>query len=550
MKNYMLVFLFIALSVSCGNKETDIPDPVSFSIDCNAAAASTPATVDYDYTGTLMVPYAGGTGNVYTQGTPIESTGVTGLTATLQSGTLTFGSGHLTYEVNGKPASMGNASFAISFGSETCSISLQVTDLSQYGTPFTGVPDPRDAIIYQVNMRVFSPTRNFQGVINRLDSIKALGVNVIYLMPVYPVGVLDAINSPYCIKNYRAVNPEFGTLTDLRSLIDGAHSRGMAVIMDWVANHTAWDHEWISEHKEWYEQDANGNIVSPPMGWNDVAQLNFDNTALRAEMIRCMKYWVYTANCDGFRFDHSDGPPEDFWMQAIDTLRNITTHNLLLLAESDKTSNYAAGFDYIFGFGFYYNLKSIYSNNVSVQTINNFNNSEYNGVINDQQQVVRYISNHDVTGTTTPIGLFGGNPGSMAAFVVTATMKGVPMIYNGQEVGNSYPLPFPFMGTTINWNQNQSMVEEYKKILAFRNNSDAVRRGTLTSYSNSNICAFTKEEGTELIFVASNLRNTSITYPLPASVANSNWTDAMNGGIVTLTDQLLLQPYSYIVLIK
>jgi glycosidase len=336
----------------------------------------------------------------------------------------------------------------------------------------------------------------------------------------------------------------------LRSLIDGAHSRGMAVIMDWVANHTAWDHEWISSHKEWYEQDANGNIVSPPMGWNDVAQLNFDNAALRTEMIRCMKYWVYTANCDGFRFDHTDGPPEDFWMQAIDTIRNITTHNLLLLAESDKTSNYAAGFDYIFGFGFYYNLKSIYSSNVSVQTINNLNNSEYNGVINDQQQVVRYISNHDVTGTSTPISLFGGNPGSMAAFVVTATMKGVPMIYNGQEVGNSYPLPFPFMGTTINWNQNQSMVEEYKRILAFRNNSNAVRRGTLTSYSNSNICAFTKEEGTELIFVASNLRNISITYPLPGSVANSDWTDAMNGGIVTLTDQLLLQPYGYIILIK
>jgi glycosidase len=164
--------------------------------------------------------------------------------------------------------------------------------------------------------------------------------------------------------------------------------------------------------------------------------------------------------------------------------------------------------------------------------------------------VVRYISNHDVTGTTTPIGLFGGNTGSMAAFVVTATMKGVPMIYNGQEVGTSYPLPFPFTGTTINWSQNQSMVEEYKRILAFRNNSTAVRRGVPISYSNSNICAFTKVEGAEMIFVASNLRNSSITYPLPASVANSGWTNAMNGSPVALTDQLSLQSYGYIILKK
>jgi glycosidase len=352
------------------------------------------------------------------------------------------------------------------------------------------------------------------------------------------------------VKDYKAVNSEFGTLADLRNLIDGAHGRGMAVMMDWVANHTSWDNAWITIHKDWYKHDNSGNIVSPVMGWNDVAQLNFNNSAMRFEMIRCMKYWVYTANCDGFRCDYADGPPNDFWKQAIDTLRNIKTHNLLMLAESDNTSKYGAGFDYIFGFGFYDNLKSVFSSNVSVQTIDNYNNSEYTGVLNGQQQVVRYISNHDVSSTATPLDFFGGSSGSMAAFVVTAYMKGVPMIYNGQETGTNYPLPFPFFGTTITWNHDPAMQREYQKIIAFRNNSPAIRRGTLISYSDHDVCAFTKTSGLENVFVVSNLRTTSVNYILPVTIAGSSWKDAFTGASVTVTSQLTLSPYSYQVLTK
>src|ERR1700743_3085947 len=195
---------------------------------------------------------------------------------------------------------------------------------AQYGTPFAGVPDPRDVTIYQVNMRAFSPTHNFQGVINRLDQIKALGVNVIYLMPVYPVGVLKSVNSPYCISNLDTVGTEFGTLTDLRNLVDGAHSRNMAVILDWVANQTSWDHPWITAHPDWYVHDAAGNIAQLST-YSDVAALNFSNTAMRSAMIRSMKSWVYRANVDGFRCDFADNPPTDFWQQCIDTLRNISS---------------------------------------------------------------------------------------------------------------------------------------------------------------------------------------------------------------------------------
>src|SRR5580658_6856619 len=147
------------------------------------------------------------------------------------------------------------------------------TTPAQYGTPFTGVPDPRDVTIYQVNIRAFSATHNLQGVGNRLDQIKALGVNTIYLMPVYPVGTLKSLNSPYCIRSFDSVGTEFGTLTDLRALVDGAHSRNMAVILDWIVNQTSWDHPWITQHPDWYLQNASGKIEALS-GYADVAALN------------------------------------------------------------------------------------------------------------------------------------------------------------------------------------------------------------------------------------------------------------------------------------
>jgi glycosidase len=422
------------------------------------------------------------------------------------------------------------------------------TDPPQYGTPFSGVPNRQDAIIYQVNMRPFSTAGNFAGVISRLDSIKALGINVVYLMPIFPVGNVNAFNSPYCVKDYKAVNSEFGTLTDLRSLVDAAHSKNMSVILDWVANHTSWDNAWITSHKEWYLQNSAGTIVSPPgTGWNDVAQLNFTNASMRLEMIKNMKYWVFTANIDGYRCDYADGPPVDFWAQAIDSLRKISTHKLLLLAEGSRSSNFSAGFDYNFGFSFYGQLKNIYNNNISPTTIDNLNNSEYSNATSDQQ-VVRYTTNHDVNGSdNTPLNLFGGRNGSMSAFVIAAYMKSIPMVYGSQEVGTPFKITFPFTSTKINWTINPDITAEYKKILNFRAGSNAIKRGNLVSFSNNDVCAFTKNVTGEKVFVLVNIRNSIVNFTLPTSIANTNWIDVYNSNPIFFTNQVTLQPYAYIV---
>lgn len=423
-------------------------------------------------------------------------------------------------------------------------VTVTYTLPSQYGTPFSQVTDRQDAVIYQVNIRAFSPQGNLAGVSARLDSIKALGVNVIYLMPIYPVGTLKSVNSPYCIKEDTLVNPEFGTLADLRTLVDGAHSRNMSVMLDWIGNHTAWDHPWITSHKDWYLQDAGGNIISPPgMGWSDVAQLNFANAAMRLAQISAMQYWVYAANIDGYRCDYADGPPADFWKQAIDTLRRISTHKLLLLAEGSRSANFTAGFDFNFGMGFFGQLENIYSSNRTALTIDSLNQVEYNNAANGQQ-VVRYTTNHDVNSSDgTPLELFGGESGSMAAFTIVALMKSVPMIYSGQEVGMASRLTFPFTSVKIDWSKNAAVTNAYKKVLTVRNNSDAIRRGVLTAYSSSDVCAFTKTLAAEKVFVVVNLRNAQVHYSVPASLVSNDWKNLSDGSAVAVGADILLQPY-------
>jgi glycosidase len=420
------------------------------------------------------------------------------------------------------------------------------TDPPQYGMPYANVPSAQDAIIYQVNMRAFSAAGNLQGVTARLDSIKALGANVVYLMPVYPVGTVRSVNSPYAIKDYKVVGSEFGTLEDLQTLVNTAHQKGMAVILDFVVNHTAWDHHWITQNKSWYQQDASGNIVSPA-NFKDVAQLNFNNDSVRTALIEAMRYWVFAANVDGYRCDFADNVPFGFWKEAIASLRSISGRQLLLFAEGTRSDHFRAGFDLIFGFSFYGMIKEIFDEGASVTEINEVNRTEYANADEDAR-VVRYITNHDVNlSDGTPLELFNGTQGSLAAFVVAAYMKGVPMIYNGQEIGYASRISY-FERNPINWTTNTSVTSEYKKVLAFRNSSAALRNGQLFSYTSDDVVAFTKQQDNERVLVMVNLRNKAVDYTLPAALANTTWTDALKSGSVTLNNKITLQPYAYMVL--
>lgn len=415
--------------------------------------------------------------------------------------------------------------------------------------PFDKVPDTEDIVMYEVNLRVFSSEGNFKGVEAKLDSIKGLGVNTIWLMPIHSIGSLKGVGSPYAVRSYTDLNPAFGSLDDLRRLIREAHKKDMAVIMDWVANHTSWDNVWI-QNTSWYTQDPSGNIVSPS-GWNDVADLNFSSTEMRLEMIKAMKYWVLNANIDGYRCDYAESVPTDFWKQAIDTLRSIPDRKLILFAEGAKKELYSAGFDLIFGWSFYNKLKEVFTTTASATGLTVANTADYTG-IPSSASVLRFITNHDFNAwENTPLTIFKGYQGSMAAFVLASYMGGVPLIYNGQEVGCPIKLPFFSSGTEkIDWTINPGMKAEYKKLMAFRNSSQAVKRGSLQAYSSANIMAFKRVSGSEEVLVIVNIRDAANDFKLPSALVNSSWKNALSNATVQLETTFNMSPFSYLILKK
>lgn len=435
--------------------------------------------------------------------------------------------------------------------SPTTPVVTQPTTAKQYDTPFTNVPQTEDILMYEVNLSAFSATGNLKGVQSRLDSVKNLGVNVLWLMPIYPIGELKGVGSPYAVKNYTQINTAFGNLEDLRLLVKEAHKRNIAVMLDWVANHTSWDNPWI-QNPSWYAKDAAGTIISPPgMNWNDVAELNYSSTAMRKEMIKSMTYWVLEANIDGFRCDYAEGVPTDFWKEAIDALRAIPNRKLIMFAEGAKKELLTAGFDLIFGWDFYNKLKDVMNNSKPASDLLAFNITDYNNVP-EGKHILRWITNHDDGAwDDSPINIFKGQKGALAAFTLTSLMRGVPLIYNGQEIGYAGKIPFFSNNTTkIDWSMNPTILAEYKSLMAFRNSSNAIKRGTLEAFNAKDVVVFKKKYGTEEVLILVNVRNAKILNELPLGLTNTNWQNALSGEKVSLGTSVNLEAHSYLILKK
>lgn len=426
--------------------------------------------------------------------------------------------------------------------------SIVAQDYAQYGSPMDSLPLGRDMRMYEVNLRAYSASGDFQGVINRLDELDSLNINVIWLMPIHPIGIPHSVHSPYSVQDYKAVSSEYGSLEDLRNLVDLAHSRGMAVILDWVANHTAWDNPWITDHPDWYTQDANGNIISPAgTNWLDVADLNYDNQEMRVAMIDAMRYWVLQANVDGFRCDHADGVPNDFWKSAIDNLRSIPNRQLIFLAEGASAALLTAGFDMNFGWDFYNGLKNAY-NGTAASNLLSIHNSEYTAIPIGKHKL-RFTTNHDESAwDASPVTLFGGTQGAMTASAISIFTGGVPLIYTGQEVGRSTTTPF-FSNSPIDWSAHPEMKQFYQSLMKWYKDNEAVKKGFVASQSNSNILALKKNwNGHDAILLA-NIRNANQTLSIP-----SNWhgtyTNALTGSPVDVGSSISINAYENLILFR
>jgi len=314
--------------------------------------------------------------------------------------------------------------------------------------------------IYEVNVRDFSPTGDLRGVTRGLGRIQAAGANVLWLMPIYPIGVLNAkppIGSPYAVRDFNAINPAFGTAADLRALVRAAHARGMKVILDWVPDHTSWDNVWIREHPEYYVHDDSGRIVVPrdlqgkPTNWTDVAQLDYHNPGLRAAMIAVLRRWLVDFDLDGYRMDVAHYIPLDFWREANTALRAAVRRPILMLAEAGGLEMHRVGFDLTYSWDAYGRLKAVWKGGPAYT----FVAAELADMRAMQRggMRMRFTTNHDETAhDNPPVILFSGAAGARAAFVVAALLPGRPLLYDGQEVESPQKLDFQGQDSIV-WGQ-------------------------------------------------------------------------------------------------
>lgn len=398
-------------------------------------------------------------------------------------------------------------------------------------------------VVYEVYPGLYERGDAFNAIAERLDEIAQLGVNVIWLMPIYEQGIEKGIGSPYSVKDYKKVNANYGTLEELKSLVAQAQAKEMKVILDWVANHSSWDNPWI-QNPDWYTQDAQGNIVSPPgMNWADVADLNFSNQAMRAAMVDAMKYWVTEVGVNGYRCDYAEGVPGDFWKEAIDALKAIKKDDLLMLAEGGKAELLTYGFDILYGWDFAYKLQDLYAGKITPAGLYETHHKEYQGV-NEGQQRMRYSTNHDMASEKSPIQAFHGEQGALSAFVISATMGGTPMIYSSQEIGYEQPLSF-FRQNTLDWNSNATYTAAYKQIMDVYTASDALKKGTLQTYDTGEVISYLRASQNQQVLIMVNPTNEIKEVKIPIQFALENAVNLLDGTTQVLPTVIQLPPYQY-----
>jgi alpha-amylase len=316
------------------------------------------------------------------------------------------------------------------------------------------------AVLYEVFVQDFSPTGDFRGVIDGLSRIQASGANVIWLMPIHPIGEKNrkgTLGSPYAARNYRAINPDYGTARDFRALVRAVHARGMKLILDWVPDHTSADHPWVTQHPDFYIRNEKGEPSVPrePNGkltdWTDVLQLDYKNPALRQEMIATMRWWLEQFGLDGFRVDVAGFIPYDFWREAIPALRSAVPRPLLMLAEWDDPELHRLGFDLTYAWGSYDRLKEVWHGKPASEFVA--------AELADLKTIpaggmrMRFTTNHDKTAwEDPPVKVFGPGQAARAAFVAVALLPGRPLLYNGQEIESPQKLGL-FEEEPIEWSQ-------------------------------------------------------------------------------------------------
>jgi cyclomaltodextrinase len=367
-------------------------------------------------------------------------------------------------------------------------------------------------VIYEIFPRNFSAAGNLNGITARLDELKDLGVNILWLMPIHPIGEKmrkGAVGSPYAVRDYYAINPEYGTEADLKRLVSEAHKRGLKVIMDIVANHTAWD-SVLMAHPEFYKQDAKGRIIPPVAGWTDVAGLNYANSKLREYMIGMLKHWLdpATFDVDGFRCDVAEMLPTSFWEEARAELTKVKP-DFMMLAEASKPDLMAKAFDVDYSWPLHATLNEVLLKGAAASELRRSWEKSRREFPQGSLHM-RISDDHDEARAVARFGL----KGAQAASALMFCLDGVPMLYNGMEVGDATESGDPalFEKLPVFWRPKERppLRDIYRDLIRLRRQHPCFHNDQVVWLRNTdetNVVTFMRGDDEEEFLVAINFCN-------------------------------------------
>ena len=416
-------------------------------------------------------------------------------------------------------------------------------------SPAAGPATPewaKDAVIYQINTRQFTAEGTFAAAQNELPRLKALGVDILWLMPIHPIGVENrkgTLGSPYAVRDYFAVNPEFGTEADFRAFLAAAHAEGMKVILDWVPNHTAWDHPLRSEHPDWYKRDWKGDFRPTPWwDWTDIIEIDYAQPGLRAYMQAALRYWVEEVGVDGFRMDVAGFVPLDFWHQVrreLDAVRPPEKGGVFLLAEWESRDLHDHAFDMSYAWSWYDAVHRIAMGKADTNALHVYYSWNENFWPAHAIRMT-FTSNHDKNSWEgTEFEAFG--EALPAAMVLSFVGEGMPLVYNGQEAGNAKRLQF-FERDPIAWREHP-MRDVYARLIELRTSTSALHAGRwgarmvhVPSDRQGKVFSFVRQNAREKVFAVFNFSAEEQRVTFQDALYPGDYTDWERGERITLRE--------------
>ncbi|MDT8392263.1 MAG: alpha-amylase family glycosyl hydrolase [Bacteroidales bacterium] len=412
----------------------------------------------------------------------------------------------------------------------------------------------RNAIIYEVNVRQYTPQGTFSAFEEHLPRLKDLGVDILWFMPIHPIGQKNRkgeLGSYYSVRDYTAVNPEFGSMDDFKRIVDQAHSLGMYVVLDWVANHTAWDHDWITSHPEWYARNEQGEMIAP-FDWTDVAKLDYDKPGMRPAMTDALKFWISEADIDGYRCDVAAEVPSGFWNNVrmeLDSLKPV-----FMLAESEEPEHHIHAFDMSYAWELHHIMNGIAKGEKKSTHLDKYF-LKHDTLFPDDAYRMLFITNHDENSWNgTAFERLGEAVETFA--MLTFTLPGMPMIYSGQEAGLNKRLSF-FTKDTIEWG-DYKYAGFYRKLADLRKENQALWSGGAggdlkkIKTNDEAIYAFIRQVENNKVVVLVNLSDREREFTIKSKGYNILMTDYLTGEEIMLETgkSFILGKWAYRILLS